>query len=363
MASDLTDEWIDIATVRGDLEGIPHAPPIKWWMLAPEGRIARRKAVNLFAAMEEFRMKRVSLASRAAICNIELTNHCNLRCSLCPTGKPITEPRGYMDFALFRDLVDQVATHALTLSLINWGESTLHPRFLDCVAYAADKGLSVFTSSNLSLRFRDGFFTDLVAAGLAGLHVDIDGMSNETYQIYRQGGNLEFVRENLRQFAEANCDRRVKLEVAMIAMRHNEHEIPAFRKYCDELGVDNCVVGRLQLNPNASLDWLPEDPELRYQNYLEDCPAPDCTRVYYHLVINWDGSVPPCCLTYGHSANIGDATKDSLSEIWNNHSFRSIRSLFKGEESETKTICNICRNQLGSKNVPHYLDTFAISLD
>ena len=40
---------------------------------------------------------------------IESTNHCNLKCIMCPTGLGVIQrPKGYMDMDLYRRIVDEL---------------------------------------------------------------------------------------------------------------------------------------------------------------------------------------------------------------------------------------------------------------
>ena len=76
---------------------------------------------------------------------IELTNYCNLKCPVCPTGigainrKPLA-----MDVSLFEQLMDEVGQYLLTLSLWGWGESILHPQLAKILRIALN---------TMSLRF------------------------------------------------------------------------------------------------------------------------------------------------------------------------------------------------------------------
>lgn len=320
---------------------------------------------NALCAIRDYEDKKIVVSSRPFMYNFELTNHCNLTCPLCPTGKrDPAVPRGFMDTGLYREIVEEVADHAVVIGLVNWGESTLHPDLIQCIRQASGRGLNTYLSSNFSLEYPDRFFDELIDSGLSILHLDLDGMSAETYEHYRRGASYERFRGNLTRFMKRNRDHKVKVELSLLAMRHNEHEIPAFRDFCaEEPGVDWSYIGKIQINPGTSLEWLPENPGYRYNNYLDGSVNVDCNRCYFSMVVNWDGMVAPCCLCYGEAANIGDANKNSLAEIWNNAAFQSIRALFKGENSEPKTMCHLCRNQLGSKKIPRFRDTMAISVN
>lgn len=54
---------------------------------------------------------------------IESTNICNLDCVMCPTGlKQVKRPKGYMDFDVFKAIVDEMAPQVKATTLHIWGE-------------------------------------------------------------------------------------------------------------------------------------------------------------------------------------------------------------------------------------------------
>ena len=61
--------------------------------------------------------------------NLELTNHCNLRCTICPVNTTMRRPKGFMDPALFRRIIDE--SHAEATRLL-----TAHRAPLDALAQA-----------------------------------------------------------------------------------------------------------------------------------------------------------------------------------------------------------------------------------
>jgi len=326
--------------------------------------LPRHKYDNIQRALSEYRNQEVVTRSMPAYYHIGLTDHCNLRCRLCPTGKmDRTESRGFIDFEFYTGLVDQIAQYGIVLWLTGWGEPTLHPKLASCIRYAADRGLYTYIASNFSLEYDDDFFLGLIDSGLTRLHLDLDGMTQESYSKYRIGGSIDLVKKNIDRLIRANGTNKLSVEIAMISMRHNEHEITDFQNFCHERSISLCRLGRLQINPNIALDWLPKNPDLRYNNYLEaDSPSADCPRLYFNMTLRWDGGVPPCCLAYGRINDIGNARQDCLADIWNNEMFQSARGAFAGQTNSHRTLCHLCRNNLGSHNAPHYQDTFAVTL-
>ena len=81
---------------------------------------------------------------------IESTNICNLSCIMCPTGrKEQVRKKGYMDFELFKSIVDEMAPHVKATTLHIWGEALLHPQIVEMIASGAH--LTLFTTGRGSV--------------------------------------------------------------------------------------------------------------------------------------------------------------------------------------------------------------------
>ena len=115
------------------------------------------------------------------------------------------------------------------------------------------------------MKFKEGYLENFIKSGLSLLHVDIDGLDQEVYKKYRRKGDLNIVMENLKKILEIkkslNLD-EPKIEIAMLAMRQNEHQHQDFLKFGEKLGVDDVKLHKIQHNPNMDEKWLPKNQSL-----------------------------------------------------------------------------------------------------
>ena len=195
------------------------------------------------------------------------------------------------------------------------------------------------------------------------------------YAKYRKKGDLKIVLENLRKILEIKKTNNLdepKIEIAMLAMRQNEHQHQDFLKFGKELGVDDVKLHKIQHNPNMDEKWLPEDTSLIYKTYDGgmasstsglDGEIKQCNWPWSGIVINPDGGVNPCCIIDDPNSDFGNTNNYSISDIWNNENYVSARSEFGNKKEITKnTICNICKNQTHSKRLSRVSKSFAIKL-
>ncbi len=120
---------------------------------------------------------------------VEPTNACNLACATC-VRHSWDEPEGFMEWATFEAVVDGLGRRAGTLAFMGLGEPLLHPRFLDMVRLAKERGLRAEVTTN-ALLLDDAMAAGLLEAGLDQLVVSIDGASAEAFGRVRSGASLD----------------------------------------------------------------------------------------------------------------------------------------------------------------------------
>ncbi len=283
--------------------------------------------------------------------SVEPTNVCNARCPVCETGNGSLGRRaGLLDTAHLRKLVDEIAPYTTTLMYYFMGEPFLNKNAYDQIRYARQQGLWVETCTN-------GDFVDaegIVYSDINQISFQIGGMCQETHGIYRVRSDLEKARTNLYALLEARRkvpDSNVRVDVGFIVMRHNEHEVPAFLRWAEEIGVDtanvvdpcvrNVVEGHAML-PKDRRYWF-YDEEAFERGVLQPKKVPDneCLWIWNSAMINWDGTVVPCCRDPRGMHPFGNAFETSLAAVWNDEPIRDFRrAILTGQKAVD--ICRLC---------------------
>ena len=335
-----------------------------------------KKIKNLVIAKLEKKQNKTKLISKPYRIVVDPTNACNLGCPLCPTGLGASErSKKVLKFEDFKNIVDQIEEYCIEIHLYNWGEPTLNKKLVEMLEYAKSKKIWSRISSNLSLKFKEGYLEKFIKSGLNLLHIDVDGLDQEVYEKYRRKGDLNIVIENLKKILKIkkslNLD-EPKIEIAMLAMRQNEHQHKDFFKFGEDIGVDDIKLHKIQYNPNMDEKWLPKNSSLIYKTYdggeasstsAQDNELKQCNWPWSGIVINPDGGVNPCCIVDDPNSDFGNTKKESIFSLWNNQEYISARSEFGNKKEITKnTICNICKNQTHSKRLSRVSKSFAIKL-
>ncbi len=324
--------------------------------------VSWRKIWNVVIVELQLRVARRTVWGAPYEWEIDTTNICQLHCPLCHTGLGnIHRDKGVMSFDVFTRVIDQVKDSCIWLTLYSWGEPFLNRRIHEFVAYAHSRRIATIISSNLNKPLTPEMAEQIITAGLDVLIVSLDGVTQEVYQQYRIGGQLDRVLSNLQLLVETK--RRLGyqspyLEWQFIVMRQNEHQIEAASALASELGVDSIVFKKVDFphgesNPEEAARWLPR----QHPEYLRDDPFDKpyredgavCWRLWRSAVVNWDGGLAPCCYLTDKSEDFGDVSETPVKEIWNGPKYTAARGLFKeGGEPEEWVGCLDCSVYLGS---------------
>jgi radical SAM protein with 4Fe4S-binding SPASM domain len=311
-------------------------------------------------AKVQFAIGSVRLYYYPARITIESGNVCNLRCPLCPTGqRDVSAKKGFLSFSDFKRFIDEVGKNLLLIRLYNWGEPLLNKDFVKMVEYANSKKIAVKISTNLSLPIEDTQAEALIKANLQKIYVSCDGASNSTYSVYHIDGDYGKVISNMRLLLEKK--KQLKNHYTEIVwlfhvFSHNEHEIEKARAMAKDIGI-KLTINKMRTDMGKEIfetadksierdsKWLPANPEYNVFDVVEKKPKNrfSCDLLWSETVINWDGSILPCCSVYSETHSFGNIKEDSFKSIWNNEKYISARKEVLGRKNNIKTVCHICK--------------------
>lgn len=294
---------------------------------------------------------RASMAGMPMSVSIEPTTSCNLRCPECPSGlRSFTRPTGMLRSELFMNVIDQLAPTLNYLTFYFQGEPYLHPKFLEMVQYASSRGIYTATSTN-GHYLSDENARATVESGLDRLIISIDGTTQETYESYRIGGNLDKVLEGAARIIHYKKKLRAHsphVIFQFLVVRPNEHQIEEMRALAQKIGADQLVLKTAQIyNFENGSDLIPENQ--RFARYRRKSDGTyeikskflnECWRMWQGCVITWDGKILPCCFDKDGNYAMGDIQKTSFHDIWFGKQYNDFRATLLRSRSEIE----MCRN-------------------
>ncbi|MGV7222795.1 MAG: radical SAM/SPASM domain-containing protein [Nitrospinales bacterium] len=289
---------------------------------------------------------------------IEPTNFCNLKCALCPVTEGLKRPSQHMDFATFKKFIDETLDYLFLIILWDWGEPFLNPKVYEMISYAKEKNIKIVSSTNGHIFAKGDHGEQVVRSGLDSLIFAVDGTSQNTYERYRKGGELNKVMAGIKKVVAAKKALQSNtpfINLRFIAMKHNEHEIAQLHEFARSLEVDAVTLktlnphgdGRIIANEEYGNEFIPENPGYRRFKYDPKTHARirrrlnPCKDLWNSPALHSDGKVCLCTFDTNSEYVFGDITKQSFKEIWKGDLYLSLRRKFRNNYQQIP-ICSDC---------------------
>lgn len=290
---------------------------------------------------------------------LELSSRCNLDCPMCFL-KGSGETRGDLEWGVLQDLFEQ-ANRFPNLEWVHFsgvGEPLVHPRALEALQLAAERGWSVRLTTNGTL----------VDAGLAraltriGLKVVDFSLEAEAVGFPGRDSDTGTILEAMRTLDQAKkAEGRVfpEIRAAIVLTASNLERVLALPKFLREAGARGVSLSNLVPTTEAMLPLalypvsLEEEAVLQRELFLAfqkeglNAALPrfalsserHCAFVRSEtLVVRWDGKISPCTrLSHGYDEWVlgrkkrvcphffGSLVEEGLEAIWDSSPYASFR--------------------------------------
>jgi MoaA/NifB/PqqE/SkfB family radical SAM enzyme len=308
---------------------------------------------------------------------LETTNRCNLLCTTCPRTYEELEPPADMSWELFTAIVDQIPNLQRAV-LHGVGEPMLVKHLPRMVRYLKDRGTYVlFNTNGTVLNEKNG--GALIAAGLDELRVSFDAANAKSYLAIRGKNYFNRILKNVRAFRELQeREGHLKPRVSawLTGLRETIEELPDFVRVAADTGVKEVHLQRLVFFADHAVGLARPDQALYEQLSAADAihieraatlaralgiefsasggasepgvslkrgsadssaaasPWSLCRRPWTVMYFTANGRALPCCIApfsqrgYEHYT-LGDATQQSLREIWTGPAYARFRNALK----------------------------------
>lgn len=270
---------------------------------------------------------------------IELSSRCNYACVGCP-NESLPRGKGDMDPLLFSNIFREVGDSLKKVMLWNYGEPLLNPNAVEMLGGVRDYKCQKVLSTNGS---KLGDFPDLsFLSCLDELIISVNGLTSETYQVHQRGGDFAKVMDGIRRVVPVLDGSKTRLIFQLVAHNGNLHQIDQVGDFARDLGFQEAVVKSYNVM-DMSMDTFDRfvplgTPYSRYDKRdlqignLKPAKAYPCTK---GLIVNWDGSVNPCCWDYKGEHYLGNVKDDGVYAVWNSGRAREWRDrVFFGQFPE-----------------------------
>ena len=306
---------------------------------------------------------------------LETTNRCNLLCTTCPRTYEELEPPADMSWQLFCSIVDQIPNLSRAV-LHGVGEPMLVKNLPRMVRYLKHRGTYVlFNTNGTVLNDKNG--RALIEAGLDELRVSFDAANAESYKAIRGKNYFNRILRNVRAFRDLQeregCS-RPRVSAWLTGLRETVEQLPEFVRVAADAGVREVYLQRLvffaenaigKANPDQALyeqlsreeashvdraadiaaslgitfsaSGAASEPGMSFKRSDSSSPWSLCRRPWTVMYITANGRALPCCIApfsqrgYEHYT-LGDATQQTLREIWQGPAYQAFRRALKSDK-------------------------------
>jgi MoaA/NifB/PqqE/SkfB family radical SAM enzyme len=315
-----------------------------------------------------------TVADAGPVClYLETTNRCNLLCTTCPRTYADLEPPADMSWELFTHIVDQLPNIARVV-LHGVGEPMLVKDLPRMIRYLKDRGAYVlFNTNGTVLTAKKG--RELFETGLDELRVSLDAADARTFLLIRGKDYFNRIVRNVRAFTEMQAREGLahpRVSLWLTGLKETIAQLPDFVRIAHDIGVKEVYLQRLVFCEDAPLGMARPDQALFERLSREESrhlaaaeeqaaalgisfnasgasepgeslarkadknPWSLCRRPWAVMYFTANGRALPCCIApfsqNGYeNYTLGDATQQSLREIWNGPAYREFRAALQSD--------------------------------
>ena len=315
---------------------------------------------------------------------LEVTNRCNLLCTTCPRTYEELEPEADMSWELFTSIVDQFDSIQRVV-LHGVGEPMLVRDLPERIEFLKKRGIHVLFNTNGTL-LNEANAERLLDTGLDELRVSLDAAESSVFQMVRGRDMFDRIVQNLTRF---RCRQRElgaefpRVSLWLTGLRETIGQLEAFVRLAHRMDVPEVYLQRLVFfdsNPiglarcesalfektsaqeeetiQRAEDLARElgvifnasgaaGPRTSVKKRRENQPWSLCRRPWTLMYFTATGRALPCCIApfsmHGYdSFTLGDATQQSLREIWNGDGYVNFRaSLMSSQPPRACANCGL----------------------
>lgn len=281
--------------------------------------------------------------------DVELTNCCNFKCCFCPTGtKSMRRIKGFMPDAVIEALLNNIIKYNIPgVRFVQWGEPTMHPKYIEVIEKVKNAGAAVHINTNGSL-LDEAQIKKLIDIKLDSIKFSFQGADEGTYNEMREGGDYNRLLETVRKMYQLRGDSPYPyIQITTTLTGETIEQINDFKHdiegCCDYYNIGYTQLTHLNVD-DMQIDEK-EKEKIRQLQKREKIPHvhPDvCSEVFDKLSINWNGDVTLCCQDYDNNLIIGNILDMDLNQLFNSNAANQYRDIIAEKQYARIKCCSIC---------------------
>ena len=199
--------------------------------------LASEKIENSKKNIQEMEKKELVLNSFPQRFVFELTNTCNLKCEMCGRNSVAFKPTKFNTEWLSK--FDKPAKYVEEVTLMGWGEPTMHPQFVEFLDWANKYGLRKYFCTN-GMRLDD--LADVIfEKEVDVIAISLDGSNSLLNDSIRRGANFNKIMNGINKIIELKKQNKTTWpymnSVTTLSIK-NLRELPKIIELASKIGLD-----------------------------------------------------------------------------------------------------------------------------
>jgi MoaA/NifB/PqqE/SkfB family radical SAM enzyme len=303
---------------------------------------------------------------------LEVTNRCNLLCETCPRTFEELEAPADMSWELFSKIIDQAGA-VQRVVMHGVGEPMLVKNLPAMIRYLKARGIYTLFNTNGTL-LTPAKQRELIETGLDELRVSLDAADAKTFLAVRGKDFFNRIVRNISGFTK--LQRELGAEKPLVSMwltglKETIGQLPEFVRLAAQIGVrevhlqrlvfdeagfglaraDQALFEHTRAEEQAAVEAAQilaaslgvrlnasgaTEPGLSLKASADEKPWATCRRPWSLMYFTAHGRALPCCIApfsaRGYeNYTLGDATQQTLREIWNSPAYQGFRTALVGD--------------------------------
>jgi len=310
---------------------------------------------------------------------VDLTNHCNHRCSFCCWGEDIAVDKSTLDTKIIKKCIhDMKKLGAKAICFTGGGEPMIHKDFYQILTFTKKNELDCGLITNGSAITKEHYLELL--NNLQWIRISVSGGDAASYNKVQGKDHFERVINNIEMVAKEKVKKNnnIKIGIRMLVNEVNLYTLSKLAKrikninginylqispnqFSDDEGkfwngpdVDNEIKKTEKILKTGNIELLTSSFEIlstskEEQQKLINYPK-RCYAHFYQITIMADGNVAFCKnARFNKKYFVGNLNKDTIANIWNSKANQEIEKWVR--PNNCGLICKVIRVNIGVENV------------
>ncbi len=302
--------------------------------------------------LTEFENKR---SEKPNLFNMETTNHCNMKCIMCPRTSLMTRQIDWIDDEIFSKAINSIEPYSSDdlkkfdtfvkdnyevlptdrtedsfyfyivsrhLTLHGFGEPILDPHIISRVKECTDKNIPTYFScvpANIDVQK----VIELMNNGLGVIKFSMDALDDEKQKYIRgKKNNFTEAYEKILKILEYKQQHKkisTKIVITMIALENDKESVEMYQDFM-KLWQGKEVFAYVKSQDNRW--YYEEDGRVENKSHYN---YQYCEFPWTSMTVMANGEVVPCTQDYDTEISSGNIKNKSLEDIWNSQEYKKLR--------------------------------------